>query len=92
MKQALFAACCALAAFPAYAQQQPNVLDTLNKALGGSQEQSRERDGDRRADVRNMEDRELVAYRDRLEREGRSIARELEDAEDEMRRRNISRR
>ena len=106
MKLVMLATCCALLASPAAAQ---NVLDTLNRALGGAQQETRQdrggdyrgaaeedgrlpRDAQGRVDVRAMDDRQLADYQDRLERRGRHIAQELEVTEDEMRRRNLSRR
>ena len=106
MKLASLATCCALVAFPAAAQQ--DILDTLNRALGaqeepresgrddyrrGAEEDGR-RSGDARdqVDIRAMDDRQLTEHQERLERQARYIARELEDTEDEMQRRNLSRR
>lgn len=92
---------------PAVAQQQQSpVLDTLNRALGAPQPRSATddyrrassederlpRDSQGHVDIRRLDDRDLMEYRDRLNRRGRYIASELRDTEDEIQHRGLERR
>lgn len=76
-------------------QQQPQQRESPSRddyQRSVQQDESLPRDAQGRVNIRAMDNRQLTEYRDSLERRGRYISQELDATDDEMRRRNLSRR